>query len=184
MKLRAVWLVLLLAACGDPAYVSLGRNAQSVASSADTGSPDASTLASACQDPIPNDPLSPISFGCAIDPSLMPPSELECEHGPEMIPVGTSCVQRQPTSCPEALGDPARLQRMVFDVIARCTDLAYKVTATFTGGCATAFSIQALELPVATGVSECVAARLSAERYDCAGSSECAYGSTYPIIAR
>ena len=151
--------VLLAVACSDPAFVSLGRNAQRVANAPDAGGADATGAGQ------PESPTLPL--GCPLSGT----SE----------PVDTACEQRLLLSCPEDAS------RMLFDVIARCTELAYQLTVRFDAGCATAFRLdasQALGILASPGVHDCVAARLTAERYECAQTVDCAVGSTFPLITR
>ena len=152
----ALTVALLASACAEPVYVSLGRNIQTVAAQPDAGAAQPSTL---------SDPASPL---CPQDLITGDPTE---------VPIDTPCEARIPLTCPDDL------DRLLFDVIARCTDLAYRINATFEAGCATAFHLEPLEALVSPAVSDCVNARLSQERYDCA-PAPCAAASTYPIPTR
>ena len=185
--------VLLASACSEPSFVSLGRNSQSVeSSSADAGSlPDSllPTGADSCGNPqlSSDDPATPgadLSFGCELEPQGEPLGLPVCGLVGEILPIDSACEQRRPLPCPEADGQPASPSHLLFDVIGRCTDLAYQITVTFAAGCATAFSIEAREPLVAPSVRACVAARLAAERYDCAQTVDCATGGTFPPVTR
>lgn len=178
---RACCAVLLGLACGDPEFVSLGRNLQSVAGGPDAGSPSAGEPAiSACEpaqaaSDLPDDVLSPIDPG-ELDCEL--PVPVGCPLTGESEPIDAPCEQRQLVPCRE----PGRL---LFDVLAGCTELSYQLTVHFESGCATAFRIDALEaLASPSSVQECVAAHLAAERYDCEQTIGCAIGSTFPRITR
>jgi hypothetical protein len=182
---------LLACACSEPAFVSLGRNVQSVASSSPDGGSalDVSSAEGACGSAqlVSDDPATPgadLSFGWEIDPQPDPALLPVCELVGESVPIDSACEQRLPLTCPEADGEPARARALLFDVIARCTDLAYRITATFDAGCATAFSIESLEPLVVPSVRACVAARLQTERYDCMQIAGCDKASTYPLPTR
>ena len=82
-------------------------------------------------------------------------------------------------------GDPiTHPGALLFDVLARCTELEYELSATFSAGCASAFTLQPLKTLVSPAVGDCVAARLSAERYDCAQTVSCAQARNYSIVTR
>lgn len=177
-------------ACGDPAFVSLGRNVQSVASAADAGSPavgspavgslvpDDMSCAQGGASDLPDDVLSPVDIAALDCQAGAPQPPLGCPLTGERELIDSPCEQRQPVSCSEDLS------AMLFDVIGRCTDLAYQLIVSFDAGCATAFRIEALQPLASPSVRECVAGRLAAERYDCAQTVDCALGSTFPRVTR
>ncbi|MEO8184787.1 MAG: hypothetical protein ABI895_38760 [Deltaproteobacteria bacterium] len=150
----------VLVACTEPTFVSLGRNLQQVAR------PDAGAVA-ACSEPL---------SGCD-DAPADPPS---CELGTPSVALDAACDTRRPVACPDSLtSDPARLNRLLSDLLGGCSGRAHYLAVLFSGGCASAFSLEPLDAPGAEAASACIAARLGAESYACAESLDCGVGSTF-----
>jgi hypothetical protein len=181
-------LLLFASACSEPTFVSLGRNIQSVASAGagpdpdlfpfpdPTPDPDLASVESCSESPAADSPLS----GCS-DPT----DPASCQLGNDPTTIDSACDTRHLVVCPsDLMSDPLRVNRLLTDLLGGCTERSHRLTVTFSAGCASAFSLEPIDAPGTESASGCVAAHLAAERYACAESLDCGFGSTFLIPTR
>jgi len=108
-----------------------------------------------------------------------------CQLGNDPTTIDSACDTRHLVACPsDLMSDPLRVNRLLTDLLGGCTERSHRLTVTFSAGCASAFSLEPIDAPGTESASGCVAAHLAAERYACAESLDCGFGSTFLIPTR
>lgn len=188
---------LLLVACGDPRYVSLGSIDAPVReqAAADAGA-DAGAGAPSGVECLPSsDVATSAAFDCASSVSPPPP---RCDFGSAAVELAAACDGRPLLACSQVGETPAlRLSATLSSVLHECGARDEVVTVRFERGCAVAFELESDSAARASvppdasaadaGLSEaypardCLSQRLAAQRFDCAAEIPCAQGATFAI---
>lgn len=186
---------LLLAACADPRYVSLGsidapvREQAAADAGADAGAPSGVECFPS------SDVATSAAFDCASSVSPPPP---RCDFGSAAVELAAGCEMRPLVACGKLGETPAlTLSALLSSGLHECGARDEVVTVRFELGCAVAFELEsdsAARASVPPDASapdaalsepyparDCLSQRLAAQRFDCAAEIPCAQGATFAI---